>query len=108
ETFHVSGNFVFVAEEEIIGVIENFLGRRVGQGDFTFHGDEHGGRAGSGGRGGGSAGADEKKRHRFDGEHFTAQYGVGTFWHGNNFVVCAGQKFVDGGRSQALLDAIAG
>src|SRR5713101_3252162 len=43
EAFYVGGNFVFVAEDEFVGVVENLLRFGLRQGDFATDGDEHGG-----------------------------------------------------------------
>ena len=45
EAFYVGGDFVFVAEDEFVGVVENFLRFGLRQGDFAADGDEHSGGA---------------------------------------------------------------
>ena len=100
ETFYVGGDLVFAAENEFIGVKEDFLRVRLGQGDLAADGDEHGG--------GGAASGVEEERDGFESEDFSAQDGVGAAWLGGDFVGRGGEKFVDRSGGEFLLDAVAG
>src|SRR5215472_16763583 len=76
KTFDVGGNFVFVAEDEVVVVIEDFFSAGFSEGHVTLHGDQHGGSAGGGGLRGGGGSGDEEQRHGFDAEDLAAQDGV--------------------------------
>src|SRR5258708_38045477 len=96
EKVHVGGNFVFVAKNEIVVVIENFLGAGLCQRDIALHGDQHGGGARGRRSGGGCRNAGEKEGHGFDRQHLAAQHCVATLGGRDDFVVGARQKFMDG------------
>ena len=99
EAFYVGGDFVFVAEDEFVGVVEDFLRFGLCQGDFAANGDQHGG--------GAAALRVEEKRDGLKVQDFAVQNGVGAARLGGNFVGGSGEKFVDGGGSESLFDAIA-
>ena len=85
---------------------ENFLRYRFSERDVTLHGDKHGGGARRRRRCRGGIYGGKEQRHSLHAEDFATQDRVAALWSGNNLVVCAGQKFVDGCRGQSLLDAV--
>ena len=99
ETFYVGGDFVFVAEDEFIGVVENFRGFGLRQGDFAADGDQHGG---------GAPGLRiEQQRDGFQGKNLAAENGVARRGIRADLVRGGGQEFVDRGGGELLLDAVA-
>src|SRR5260370_13651887 len=99
EAFYVGGDFIFVAEDEFVGVKENFLSFPVGQSNFAADSEEHGG--------GGAGFSVEEERDGFERHDFAAQEGVAGVGVGGNFVGRDGEKFAHYGGGEFLVGAIA-
>src|SRR5258708_39863631 len=87
EKVHGGGNFVFVAKNEIVVVIENFLGAGLCQRDIALHGDQHGGGARGRRSGGGCRNGGEKEGHRVDGQDLAPQQWLATFGGASRLVI---------------------
>ncbi len=108
ETFNVGREFIFVAEEKVVGMEEDFLRVGFGESDLALHGDEHCRGLGNGRSRGGLRLRLEGQGNGFNAEYFAGENSVTGGWVGDDFVIRFGEEFVNGGGGEFLLDAVAG
>src|SRR5882762_2911993 len=96
----VRRNLVLVAEDKIVCAIENLPCRPLFERDLALQRNQHGRRA--------PRRSIKQQRHRFQAQHFAAQYRIPVRRVGHHAVGSLRQKFMHRGGSQSLFDAVAG